>query len=66
MENSRMCEICNVDVQKASMKKHLGIKKSHRKQKTKSFDYTRRRGYLKKRKHLLRQKRQKKYAVLNR
>ena len=27
MENSRTCEICNVDVQRASMQKHLRSKK---------------------------------------
>ena len=28
-ENSRRCEICNVDVQGAAMQKHLRIKKKH-------------------------------------
>ena len=31
MENSRTCKICNVDVDRASMQKHLRSKKTFRK-----------------------------------
>ena len=27
MENSRTCEVCNVNIHRASMPKHLGVKK---------------------------------------
>ena len=30
MENNRRCEVCNVDVQRASMEKHIRIKKTLR------------------------------------
>ena len=35
MENSRTCEVCNVNVHRASFLKHLGSKKSYRNFKTK-------------------------------
>ena len=40
MENSRTCEICNVNVHRASYVKHLRSKK-HLEKKTKSNEYTR-------------------------
>ena len=41
MENSRTCEVCNVNVQRASIQKHLRNKRTFGKYKTKSNDYTR-------------------------
>ena len=51
MENSRRCEICNVTVHRASMQKHLGIKKHLETEKQNEMII--REGLFKKSKHLL-------------
>ena len=40
MENRRTCEVCNVNVHKASFVKHLRSKKTFGKCRTKRNDYT--------------------------
>ena len=40
MKNSRRCELCNVDVHRAPMQKHLRSKKHLENEKTKSIDHT--------------------------
>ena len=41
MESSFKCDICNIDVQRASFAKHLKMLKAFRKNKTKGYEYTR-------------------------
>ena len=41
MESSPTCEVCNVNVHRASYAKHLRSNKTFRKGETKSNDYTR-------------------------
>ena len=61
MENNRTCEICNVNVHRASFVQHLRSKKHLEKMKQNEMIIPN--GYLKKSEHLLR-KRYKKYITL--